>query len=345
MTVFGRRRKSTGLDIGSGFIKLVQVDHSGDQPEVTRVGICPLPATAVVGGTVTEPFLVATKVRELVDASGVEPLGLVVSMGSRDVVLRTITMERMAEEDARQVLALEVDRHIPIDPREVVVDLHILDPHGTGPEMDVLLAAASRKLVRERLALLADAGLDPWVVDVDALALHNAFRHNHPEVGPGVTALVDLGHDSTTVNMMMEGRPVLSETVPFGTRQIREELEYELGFREEEVEAAILGRVRPVELQPLVDIGAEDVAAAIRQSSSLVLPMDSGRDLGQVFLSGEGARISGMADGLANRLGVETRWANPFERTPVRPGAVDPLDLEEVASMLQLPLGLGLRCP
>ena len=31
MGLFGRKKTSVGLDIGSGFIKLVQVDHSGQQ--------------------------------------------------------------------------------------------------------------------------------------------------------------------------------------------------------------------------------------------------------------------------------------------------------------------------
>ena len=35
MGLFGRKKQSVGLDIGSGFVKVVVVDHSGDQPEVS----------------------------------------------------------------------------------------------------------------------------------------------------------------------------------------------------------------------------------------------------------------------------------------------------------------------
>ena len=47
MALFGRKRSSIGLDIGSGFVKMVEVDHSGDQPEVTRVAMCPLLPDAI----------------------------------------------------------------------------------------------------------------------------------------------------------------------------------------------------------------------------------------------------------------------------------------------------------
>ena len=42
MALFGRKKTSVGLDIGSGFVKMVQVDHGGAQPEVTRVAMRPL---------------------------------------------------------------------------------------------------------------------------------------------------------------------------------------------------------------------------------------------------------------------------------------------------------------
>ena len=47
--------------------------------------------------------------------------------------------------------------------------------------MSVLLVAAKRELVENKVSLLTDAGLIPEVIDVDAFALHNAFEVNHPD--------------------------------------------------------------------------------------------------------------------------------------------------------------------
>ena len=43
MGLFGRRRTSVGLDVGSGYVKLAEVDHSGDRPEVLKVAASPIP--------------------------------------------------------------------------------------------------------------------------------------------------------------------------------------------------------------------------------------------------------------------------------------------------------------
>jgi len=68
-----------------------------------------------------------------------------------------------------------------------------------------------------------------------------------------------------------------------------------------------------------------------------------GLGLGRVYLSGGGARIPGLAEALGRILSVETHVANPFERIPVRPDACVDVELEEVAPMLLLPVGLALR--
>ena len=47
--------------------------------------------------------------------------------------------------------------------------------------MNVLLVAAKRDLIDSKLRILAEAGVVPTVVDVDAFALHNAFEVNYPE--------------------------------------------------------------------------------------------------------------------------------------------------------------------
>ena len=59
MAFFGRSKSSVGLDVGSGFVKVVEVDHSGGQPEVTRVAMRPLSPDAIVEGEIMDYGLVS----------------------------------------------------------------------------------------------------------------------------------------------------------------------------------------------------------------------------------------------------------------------------------------------
>ena len=44
MRLFARGKKTVGLDVGSGLIKLVVIDHSSGEPELAKVAIARLTA-------------------------------------------------------------------------------------------------------------------------------------------------------------------------------------------------------------------------------------------------------------------------------------------------------------
>jgi type IV pilus assembly protein PilM len=66
MVSFLRRDKTTvGLDIGSGFVKVAVVDHSGPQPELVHVSQSPLLSDAIVEGEIMDPQIVSETLRSL----------------------------------------------------------------------------------------------------------------------------------------------------------------------------------------------------------------------------------------------------------------------------------------
>ena len=342
MGLFGKKT-SVGLDIGSGFVKMVEVDHSGDQPEVSRVAIEPLLPDAIVEGEVMDPGLVADTIRSLFERLAIKGRDVITAVGGHDVIIKKIEMDRMKESDAREVIRWEAEQHVPFDIKSVELDFQILNPLEEGLQMEVILVAAKKELVDNKLALLADAGLGAAVIDVDAFALHNAFERNYPEAMEGIVALVNVGHEVTNVNILEEGIPILTRDIPFGSRRVREDLQRERGLTAEKAEDVVQGREDIEDLAHFVGQSADEVAVGIERASAFLMTRQSGEGLGTVYLSGGGSRIPGMTNALAERMNVETHQVNPFERTPVRPGAAVNLNLEEAAPMLLLPLGLALR--
>ena len=95
--------------------------------------------------------------------------------------------------------------------------------------MNVLLVAAKRDLIDSKLRILADAGVTPTIVDVDAFALHNAFEVNYPDAMTGLVGLVNVGHEVTNMNIMEDGVPLLTRDLPLGTRRFSEDLQRQHG--------------------------------------------------------------------------------------------------------------------
>jgi len=148
--LLGGKKTSVGLDIGSGIIKLVVIDHSGSEPELVKVATTEVAADAIVEGEVMDPGLVAEGIRGLFSTAGVKQRSVVTAVGGRDVIVKKIQMDRMKEVDAREVIRWEAEQHVPFDMANVELDFQILDPGAEGLQMNVLLVAAKRELVEGR---------------------------------------------------------------------------------------------------------------------------------------------------------------------------------------------------
>jgi type IV pilus assembly protein PilM len=340
-----RRNKTTvGLDIGSGFIKVAVVDHSGAEPELVHVSHTPLIADAIVDGEVMDPQIVVETVRSLMDSSGVKAKKLVASVGGRDVMVKKIQMDRMKEADAREVIRWEAEQYVPFDMENVQLDFQILDPLDDGLQMSVLLVAAKRDVVDQKVGLLRDAGLQPGVIDVDSFALHNAFEYNYPEAMEGVAALVNVGHEISTVNVLQDGALVLTRDVPFGSRRLREDLRRMHGLTVEEADAVLQGKSeRAREFEELLRGGAEDLAVGVERAVAFLGGGDGVGSPGRVFVCGGGARIPGLVDVVAARLRARTEVATPLQRLRARQGVTSFFAVDELAPMLMLSVGLALR--
>ncbi|HQR17726.1 MAG TPA: type IV pilus assembly protein PilM [Gemmatimonadales bacterium] len=344
MALFGRKRTTVALDIGSGLIKLVVIDHGSGEPVLTKVAFTSVVDGAIVEGEVMDPGIVADAVRGLLSSAGVKAKKVVTAVGGRDVIIKKISMDRMKEGDAREQIRWEAEQHVPFDMDNVELDFQILDPDGEGLQMAVLLVAAKRELVETKQTLLSDVGLEASVIDVDAFALHNAFELNYPDAMRGVVGLVNIGHETTNVNILDEGVPVLTRDIMIGTRRFREDLQRERNMSADEADQLLRGFERNEALEPLLASRGEELAVGIERAAAFLQSSSrSASGLARIYTSGGGSRIPGLNRILADRLRLPVQTANPLERLQVADGVFDTMSLDEVAPLLMLPVGLALR--
>jgi type IV pilus assembly protein PilM len=342
--LLGGKKTSVGLDIGSGIIKLVVIDHSGTEPELIKVATTEVATDAIVEGEVMDPGIVAEAVRGLFSTAGIKQKSVITAVGGRDVIVKKIQMDRMQEGDAREVIRWEAEQHVPFDMANVELDFQILDPDADGLQMNVLLVAAKRELVEGRVGLLKEAGLQPALIDVDAFAIHNAFELNHPDAMQGVVGLVNIGHEVTNVNVLEDGVPVLTRDLSVGTRRFREDLQREKGLSAEASEQLVQGRTTSADLAGYVEARAEEIAVGVERAAAfLATASRSAGGLSGVFTTGGGARIPGLSEALAERLKVPVELASPLQRLKVRDSVFEAVSVDELAPLLMLSIGLALR--
>ena len=344
MAFLGRGKTTIGLDIGSGLVKFAVIDHSKAEPELVRVAIAPLLVDAIVEGEVMDPGIVAEAIQTAMAAAGVKAKVVVTAVGGRDVIIKKIQIERVKEQQARELMRWEAEQHVPFDMESVELDFQILDPDGDGLEMSVLLVAAKRELIESKLRVLTDSGLQAGLVDVDAFALHNAFELNHPDAMTGVVALVNVGHEVTNINILEDGVPILTRDLAVGTRRFREDLQRERGLNADEAQGLLQGYDRSPHLDVILESRGEEIALGVERAVAFLASNSrTASSVRAVFTCGGGARIPGLTEMLAERLKLSVEQANPLAALKVRDGALDSLVTDEVAPLLMLPIGLALR--
>jgi len=343
MPLFSRKKTSVGLDIGSGLIKVAVIDHGAAAPELIRVSITKLPPDAIVEGEVMDPGIVAEAIQAALAAAGVTAKAVVTAVGGRDVIIKKIQIERVKEQQARELMRWEAEQHVPFDMESVELDFQILDPDADGLEMSVLLVAAKRELIESKMRMLTDAGLEPAVVDVEAFALHNAFELNHPDAMNGVVGLLNIGHDVTNINILDDGVPLLTRDLTVGARRFREDLQRERGLSAEEAQGLIQGYDRSPHLDSVIETRGEEIAVGIERAAAFLAQNARSKQMRSIYTCGGGSRIPGLNEMLAKRLKLTVQQANPLANLTVRDGALASLVTDEIAPLLMLPIGLALR--
>ncbi len=342
MASFRRKKTTIGLDIGSGLIKVAVIDHGKAAPELVRVVITPLSSDAIVEGEVMDSGIVADAIRDAMIQVGVQPSNVVTAVGGREVIIKRIQTERVKEQQARELMRWEAEQHVP-DVESVEMDFQVLDPDSPTDEMSVLLVAAKKELVEAKIRLLNEAGLTPSIVDVDAFALHNAFEANYPDAMTGVVALVNIGHEVTTINIVDDGVPVMTRELPVGTRRFREDLQRDHGLTAADAEALIRGYDRTSQLDAVLDRRGQEIAGGVERTAAFLTQTKRGGELRAVYTCGGGARSPGINEILGRFLRVPVELGNPLATLHIRDGALESLITDEVAPLLMLPIGLALR--
>ena len=203
--MFGRKKSLLGLDIGSSSVKAVEMTRVGQGLIISGMGKAEIESPEQLGDAIMKA------IRE----GGIKSKRCASAVSGRSVIHRQVPMMVIPDNELKQAMEYEADKYIPFDVTEVHLDAQRLRDMQAGDEeqaaagptaqMKVLLVAAKKNLIEEHVNLLQSVGLSPAVVDVDFLALGNAFELRNLSLGINdmeARALVDIGASKTDINIM-----------------------------------------------------------------------------------------------------------------------------------------------
>jgi type IV pilus assembly protein PilM len=181
----GKARTVVGLDIEAGSVAASEVTTNGGV-KLGRTGVATLPPGTTREGEVSDPEALAEVLKEMFAAN---KLGRNVRVGvaSQKVMVRTLTMPRIEDEDELEsAVRFQAADQIAMPLDNAVLDWQVLDGDATtaaARQMKVVLVAARKETVGGLVEGVREAGLKPVGIDVSAFAMIRALAPELPALG------------------------------------------------------------------------------------------------------------------------------------------------------------------
>jgi len=345
-----------GLDIGRQYVKMVAAEKTKDGYRVLDAGsrLVPDVNTAFDPEKIDRSHWVMA-VRELFKQQSFNPKKaktLVTGIGGSSASIKQITTMEMPSDELESAMTFEARKHIPMDGTDAVIDYQILGSNKQEVDkIDVGLVACTKGVLTTHMDLLKECGLKAGVVDVNPIAMSNAFSFVKDIPDDGLVVMLDIGAVSSSLVVYGKGQQFFTRDLPVGGHHFVKELseKKEIGYIEAQ-DLLFKEGIVAIKSDKSGDLSADANVGIAERTVYDNLVEDMRRSLrfyakqtGQsfflkIFLSGGGASTPGLSGFVNEKLNIECSVFNPFENVDCK----DDLSIPN-PSQFATALGLGIR--
>ena len=301
-------QKVIGLDIGSFSIKAIEIVNTFKSYEVVNFYETVVPTLEGVPLDAVVPVCM----EQLFKENNIQADRIITAMPGQFISSRILPFNFTDPRKIEASIMVELEDLIPFNMDDMVVDHQIL---GTMRNQTMVLAVMTRKaFLKNFLDLLDRIHIDPKLVDIDSLAFYNLSSHLNLS-NEGSFAMVDVGHEKTSVCIIRDGVLRMFRSINLGGRYITEFLARDLECDYYEAQR-IKHRVSMVLTQNFdgseLDADNREVAERITLATNAIVK-ELGRTfysfksyektpLAAVYLSGGTSRVKGFETLLSEQL-------------------------------------------
>ncbi len=324
-----KEQLNVGIDIGVAFLKAVAIDKSKTPPELTAFSYQPL----------TKDIIAAVK--KATTKLGISNISVSTSISGPSVIVRIVEMPSMSERELKSAVKFEAEKYIPYKLDEVITDFVKLE-ELSGGKISVLLVAAKKSVVNNRIELLSGAGLTLRAIDIDSFAIMNAFLNSQKESEDITCALIDIGAKITNINIVKGEQSYLTRDIQIAGNDITVAIAEKLNLEKDKAETLKINPAdRKNEIAPIIKGVFYNLLNEIRLSFDFY-ENRYGKNVQKVYVSGGSSRLEGISDFMKDIISGDIVFWDPFSNINMGP-KVDTAVLEPIKSSFAVAVGLGLR--
>jgi len=318
---------AVGLDIGKRTIKVAEIRRTVRGIELRRFGIGPTPVGAIEGGLILDRVALAGAISAVFRDAKIRSRRVVIAITGQNVLARSLRLPPIPEDEIRQAIRWEAERHLPIPVDDAVLDAQLVREivDDGQRQIEVLFAAAPEGLVISYIEALDTARLTVDAVEVGALAMARALAEM---VETGTRALVNLGASTTDLAIVRDGVPQFTRTILSGQEAVARA-------------AAIPESGDHADAFALAS-GLDELLTQLRRSLDFYRAQFGGATIDGLILCGGGARIPRIDRHFTLELDLPVTIGTPLVGVELH-SSLEPSIFNVAAPQLVVATGLAMR--
>ena len=340
-----------GLDIGTSSIKMVQFEVTEGELSLVKAGLKEIELTDK-----------AACLRELVRDLDLKRARVVSVVNCPESSTRKLLVPHMPKAEMAEAIKWEMKDHIPFSIDEAIIDYEVFGEvmEKGAKKHEIVVAASPEKTIDEHLDIVSQVRIKPSSITQVPLALKNLARRAGFKEDETV-ALIEIGGSATELCIFKGGSIEFSRKLPVAGGDITkamtgvlvsdmgrvelgmdeaEKIKKECGIPKEGQTQMIDEKVSTAQVLSLIRPLVEKLSNEIGRSFDYYREESRGGMVDRVALFGGSAGLKGLAELLADDLGVEVEVGDPLKWVKVLAGAVG--EREAISHRLGVAIGAAL---
>lgn len=311
------RKSFLGIDIGVTLIKVVEISRWGGKIELKNYGqvaASSLYQKPYQAFEEEESFLLSSPdvskvIRAILKEAEIKTREATFTIPDFSTFFTNFELPPMSEEEIPEAVNFEARRHIPVPVSDVVLDWFLTGGKTgkRGTRLKILLVAVPKEIVDRYQAIAKASRLELKYLEAEAFSLTRALIKDQKEL----ICLLDIGAQSTTINIVDEGILKLSYSSDISGNDLTQTLAKSLSINSEKAE--LLKREQGLNSEEIKDTLLPLVNLIIIEMEKIFKDFEAqGKIIKKIIMAGGSSLLPGLNQYLSSYFKKEAVLANPF---------------------------------
>ena len=348
-----RPRKFLGIDVGTSFIRVVEMGRRGQLYRLENYGEV---GTSSLGQGPFRTFRrntlslsdknIAQTIQAICQEAGIQTKEVSFSIPDFCSFFTSFELPLMDKDEISEAVRYEVRPYVPLPLNEITLDWSITEGRPSKTPLKILVAAIPNEIIDQYKKIAYSANLKLKILEPEVFALARSLTKNEKE--KKAIGLIDIGSRTTTCTVIEQG--ILKNSYSFNiagnalTELIARSLNIDYNKAEElkRKQGLLLANLEPGKediqgiLLPLIDSILAEVKKVFRNFYQL-----EGKRVEKIILAGGSVLVPGLKEYFSAELKKEVSFANPFLH--IACPSVLKETLKEMGSPYAIAVGLVLK--